>query len=236
MEYFSGFLPALGIYEATVPTVEAAYCDLLDALEMHFQRWPYVLGGYPSIADFGLMAPLYAHLSRDPVPSTHMKGRAPNVYCWTERMNRAAIADGEFREVPESYPADDAIPETLEPVLKLVFADWAPELLAEAAQYNAWVASDPSMPAGRLVSASGERKVHPSLGPVEFEWRGCTVRRASAPHGLWHFDKAASYARALTGAARTRFDDLAQRCGGEQMMAIRLARPMKRENYALVLG
>ena len=31
--------------------------------------YPYLLGGRPSIADFGFMAPLFAHLGRDPVPA-----------------------------------------------------------------------------------------------------------------------------------------------------------------------
>ena len=236
MDYFNDFLPGLGITAATVPTYEAAYGELLDALELHFQRWPYVLGGRPSIADFGLMAPLYAHLARDPVPATLMKGRAPNVYRWTERMNLAQITDGEFAGVPDSYPADDAVPESLEPVLALMFADWSAHLLADAAHYSAWVSADPSMPAGRLVSANGERKIHPSLGPIGFTWRGCHIQRASAPHGLWHFDRAAAHARSLTGDAKTRFDDLVRRTGGEQVLAIRLVRPMKREGYALVLA
>ena len=71
---------------------------MLDALDVHFQHYPYLLGGLPSIADFGSMAPLFAHLGRDPVPSSLMKNRAPNVHRWTERMNLPAIADGEFPE------------------------------------------------------------------------------------------------------------------------------------------
>lgn len=235
MDYFNDFLPHLGVTPETIATIEAAYQELLDALDMHFQHHPYLLGGRPSIADCGLMAPLFAHLGRDPIPATLMKNRAPNVYRWTERMNLASIADGEFPDCPEAYVADDEIPGTLEPVLKLVFQDWGAELLANAKLFNAWVANNPSLPAGRMVSASGERKVHPTLGFIDYPWRGCTVHRASAPHGLWHFDKAAAYARALTGQARTRFDALVQRTGGEQVMAIKLARPMKREDYVLVL-
>ena len=68
MDYFNGFLPNLGVTPQTIATVEAAYLELLDALDIHFQQHPYLLGGQPSIADFGFMAPLYAHLARDPVP------------------------------------------------------------------------------------------------------------------------------------------------------------------------
>jgi glutathione S-transferase len=236
MNYFNGFLPLLGVNPQTVPTVEAAYLELLDALDIHFQHYPYLLGGRPSIADFGFMAPLFAHLARDPVPATLMKNVAPNVYRWTERMNLASIADGEFPDCPESYPADDDIPATLEPVLRLMFQDWGAELLANAALYNAWVESNPGLPAGHRVSASGERRVHPTLGFLDYPWRGCAVHRASAPHGLWHFYKATSPARTLDGEARARFTALVQRTGGERVMAIRLARPLKRENYVLVLG
>jgi len=236
MDYFNGFLPMLGVFPETIATVEAAYVELLDALDVHFQSHPYLLGGRPSIADFGFMAPLYAHLARDPVPATLMKNLAPNVYRWTERMNLPGIADGEFHDRAECYEADDAIPATLEPVLGLMFQDWGPQLIADAALYNDWVLSNPDLPAGHLVSATGERKVHPSLGPIEYQQRGCTIRRASAPHGLWHFDRAAAYGRALTGPAREHFDALVLRAGGERVMSIRLARPMKRENYLLVLA
>jgi glutathione S-transferase len=236
MQYFNDFLPPLGVTPQTIPTIEAAYCELLDALDDHFLHCPYLLGGHPSIADFGLMAPMFAHLSRDPVPATLMKNRAPNVYRWTERMNLANIRDGEFPDCPASFPSGDAIPATLEPVLRLVFQDWGAQLLADAALYNRWVAGHAAMPAGTMVSTSGERKTHPSIGPVEYEWRGLRVQRSSSPHGLWHFDKAAAQARALAGDAKARFDDLVARTGGDRVMAIRLARPMTRQDYVLSLA
>jgi glutathione S-transferase len=236
MNYFNGFLPFLGVTPDSAPTVEAAYLELLDALDSHFQHHPYLLGGRPSIADFGFMAPLFAHLARDPVPATLMKNVAPNVYRWTERMNAPGIADGEFHGHLETYLSDDAIPATLEPVLRLMFQDWGAELLANAEIYNSWVAANPGLPAGHLVSANGERKVHPTLGFIDYRLRGCTIHRASSPHELWHFDKAASHARALQGDSHSRFTTLIQRTGGAQVMAIRLARPLQREHYLLVLG
>ena len=236
MNYFNGFLHMLGVTPDTIPTVEAAYLELLEALDIHFQHHPYLMGGRPSVADFGFMAPLFAHLARDPVPATLMKNVAPNVYRWTERMNMPGIGDGEFHDHPETYPPGDAIPSTLEPVLRLMFHDWGAELLANTEFYNAWIAANPGLPAGHLVSAGGERKVHPTLGFINYTLRGCAIHRASAPHGLWHFDKAVAHARTLEGPARERFAALVQRTGGEQVMAIRLARPLKRENYVLVLA
>lgn len=236
MNYFNGFLPVLGVTPETVPTVEAAYLELLEALDVHFQHHPYLLGGRPSIADFGFMAPLFAHLARDPVPAALMKNVAPNVYRWTERMNTAGIADGEFHDHPGTFLPDDGIPPTLEPVLRLMFQDWGAELLANASFYNDWVTGNPDLPSGHVVSANGERKVHPTLGFIDYTWRGCAIHRASAPQGLWHFDRAAAHARSLAGEAGSRFGALLQRTGGERVMAIRLARPLRRENYVLVLA
>jgi len=53
---------------------------------------------------------------------------------------------------------------------------------------------------------------------------------------LWHFDKVLSRARAPSGAAKARFDALVQGTGGESVMALTLARPLKRENYVLVVA
>ena len=236
MQYFSSFLPTLGIHPETVPVFEAACLEFLDALDVHLQQWPYLLGGRPSIADFGLMAPLYAHLGRDPVPASLMKNRAPNVYRWTERMNSPGWQDPEFVAVVPEWPAGDAIPPSLEPLVELVFRDWTPELEANAACYAAWVDAERGRPAGTPVTARNERKIHPSLGPIEYDWRGARVRRSSAPHGLWHFERAAALARGLRGTDRDRLEALLARTGGARAMGLELRRPLVREDYLLVLG
>ncbi len=236
MNYFNGFLPVLGVTPDTLATVESGYLELLDALDIHFQHYPYILGGRPSIADCGLMAPLYAHLARDPVPATLMKNKAPNVYRWTERMNLAAIADGEFPEQAEAYFPGDSIAPTLEAVLKIMFRDWRPEILANTVCYNTWVTAQPDRLAGDLVAHDGQRTVHPTLGPIEYELRGCLIRRASAPHTVWHFDKAASHAMGLVGKSAEALAALLKRTGGEWVMAVALARPLQRRDYVLVLA
>jgi len=236
MDYFNDFLPNLGVNPNTTAAYEASFEELLEALDLHFQAYPYLLGGYPSIADFGFMAALFAHLSRDPIPSTLMKNRAPNVYRWTERMNMALIADGEFPNQAAEWFPDDTIPETLEPVIALMFKDWGAQLLADAEFVNAWMKANPDLKAGHLASHDGERKVHPVLGEVSYPWRGTTVTRGSMPHSLWHFERGASLARELEGDAKKRFEALVQRTNGSEVMQIKLARPIEREDDALVLG
>jgi ribosomal protein S19E (S16A) len=62
------------------------------------------------------------------------------------------------------------------------------------------------------------------------------MRRASAPHSLWHFERAASFARDLGGDARVRLDELLRRTGGTALMTMRLSRQLKRENCSLVIA
>lgn len=236
MQAMQAHLPPLGVTPETIPAIERSYEALLDILETHFLQHPYMLGGRPSIADFGLMAPLYAHLARDPRPATLMKTRAPNVWRWTERMNLSGFFDGEFADVDPSYPSGDTIPETLEPLLAFIFSDWGPELNAVADRYNEWIAQNPSLKPGAFVSATGERMLHPNVGSIRFALRGTRVTCAGRVHGLWHFGKAAAYARTLTGDPRSRLDALVRRAGGERVMGMTLARPLERENFVLVVG
>lgn len=235
MDRFNGFLPNLGVTAESIPAIEGAFEELLDVLEAHFHLHPYLLGGRPSVADFGLMGPLYAHLARDPVPAKLMRTRAPNVARWTERMNVAQIADPEFPGA-EGFPADDALPETLEAVLRVAFAQWEAGIAADAACFDTWLAglSDPAP--GTIVSLNGQRQVHPHVGMIEYPWRGGTMRRASHIHSLWHLARAQDAARALSGEAAERLAALLARTGGAKVMATTSSRRMTRENNVLVLA
>ena len=102
------------------------------------------------------MAPLHAHLARDPVPSTLMKHRAANVYRWTERMNLGCIGNGEFPNLAEDWFADDRIAPALEPILRLLFADWGPQLLVEAQFTNAWMQANKNLPSGHIAAKGVE--------------------------------------------------------------------------------
>ena len=235
MDFFSSSLPALGITNATVPAIEAAYEELLEALDVHFQSYPYVMGWRVSIADLGLIAPMYAHLGRDPYPTAMMKKRAPNVARWVERMQLPNTPDGEYAPYVADWLADDEIPVTLEPVLTLLFKDWGPQLGADIASYQQWLDAHPQMQAGDLINANDKHMVHPTLGMVSFVWRGVQVQRASAVHGLWLFQTAQDTALAMSSDAGQNLAGLLKRTGGQEVMALCLPRAMERRNNLLVL-
>jgi glutathione S-transferase len=235
MDFFSSSLPALGITPATAPAIEAAYEELLEALDIHFQSYPYVMGWRVSIADLGLIAPMYAHLGRDPYPTALMKKRAPNVARWVERMQLPNTPDGEYAPHDADWLTDDAIPPTLEPLLALVFKDWGPLLGADIASYQQWLLAHPEVQSGHLVHINDKHMVHPTLGLVSYAWRGVQVQRASAVHGLWLFQLAQDAANALSGDAKQKLAAWVERTGGQEVMDLRLPRALERQNNLMVL-
>ncbi len=235
MDFFSSSLPSLGITPETAPAIETAYEELLEALDVHFQSYPYVMGWRVSIADLGLIAPMYAHLGRDPYPTALMKKRAPNVARWVERMQLPNTPDGEYEPHDADWLTDDAIPTTLEPLLALVFKDWGPLLGADIASYQQWLVTHPEVQAGHLVHINDKHMVHPTLGMVSYAWRGVQVQRASAVHGLWLFQLAQDAANALSGDAKQKLAAWVERTGGQKVMDLRLPRALERQNNLMVL-
>ncbi|WP_439107723.1 glutathione S-transferase family protein [Congregibacter sp.] len=129
-----------GVLPESVPVVESSYEAFLDTLDAHFSAVPYLLGNRPCIGDFGMIAPLYAHLGRDPKPLSMMQARAPHVFRWVERMNRPEPDIGEFENQIDDYLPDDEIPATLVAVMQCMARDFVPETLAAATVINDWLA------------------------------------------------------------------------------------------------
>ena len=181
-----------GVTEQSQPVVEALYLEYLDALNKHFERYPYLLGWRPCIGDFGLLAPMYAHLGRDPYPARLMQQRAPAVYRWVERMNREDQDAPECFNAGNDFLANDEVPETLIPVLKILAEDFVPETLAVADLINNWLAEHQpeagAIAVGRLAEA---------LGMADFSVRGETITALAQPHRFYLLQRVQDTFRAL---------------------------------------
>ena len=66
------------------------------------------------------MAPLFAHLGRDPYPLHIKQQRAPRVFRWVEHMNTPEIRMPEFPDFPQSYLNDDEVPLQVVSLLRLL--------------------------------------------------------------------------------------------------------------------
>ena len=181
MDYLNAYLPKLGISAATAPAVEAAYEDLLLALDAHFKVCPYLLGGQPTVADFGFIANLFAHLGRDPYPADLMKRKAPSVFRWTERMMANDPDMPEFPDVAFALSDIDEVPGTLSPVLKLMAQDYLPELKMAVAHTDAWLEQQGDVASGSIV---GGKPTARAIGQGRFTLRGAEIDTMVAPYTL----------------------------------------------------
>ncbi len=189
MAPMQAYLPMLGLNEKTIPAVEEQYLELLALLNAHFAQHPYLLGGLPSVADYGLFAPLYAHLSRDPYPGMVMKSKAQRVYRWIERMNAPDSDMPEYGEYPQQYFADDEIPETLQAILRLVAKDFLPELKQAVTEVNQWLADNPDVE-GQCVTEKPRIK---ALKQMDYPFRGTTVTGMVIPYQLYMLQRITDY-------------------------------------------
>ncbi len=166
-----------GVTEQSQGAVESLYLDYLEALNAHLEHYPYLLGWRPSIGDFGLIAPMYAHLGRDPHPATLMQQQAVSVHRWVERMNPYDQDVPEFFNAGTDFVEDYEIPKSLMAVLRVLAEDFVPETLAAADVINGWLAENhpgAGAPAvGRLAQAPGT---------ASFVLRGETIEALAQPH------------------------------------------------------
>jgi len=75
----------VGSSPETAAMIEGSFTRLLGMLDVLLAKRPYLFGGRPSFADFGLAGQL-AQLNSDPTPGAVIKAQAPNVVRWLERM------------------------------------------------------------------------------------------------------------------------------------------------------
>lgn len=225
MDYFDGYLPSLGITQETIPAIEESLLELLNVLNAHFLQYPYLLGGKPSPADFGLIVMLHAHLARDAHSSHIMKLHAPQVFRWTERMFEADLIDGEFSDLPPEYLANDELPQTLLPVLRYFFEDNGPEILGMVATFNAWCDAQPNLQAGTILRTDPDTlSAHPMLGEFSYESRGATFHRQTFASALYCFQRALDEVNLLEGEGQKRFDATIASTGGSEVIGARMRR------------
>ncbi|MEP1420479.1 MAG: glutathione S-transferase family protein [Erythrobacter sp.] len=211
---FKGFVPMLGINEHTAPAIEASYEALLGELDSHFGSHDFLFGSRPSIGDYGLIGPLYAHNYRDPKSGELMKRLAPNVARWVERMIEPEPLSGEFL-------ADDEIPATLVPILARMMREHLPYLKSVAELLDGWAAQNP------------DAEVPRTVGMADFTIEGVTGQRAALPFGLWMFQRSLDYLASLNGDAREDTKALLCKCGGDAVVEFKMPCRLNFESFKL---
>jgi len=205
------YLPAVGIVPQQYAVMERWTEDMLDALERHFATMPFLFGTRPSIADFGLLGPMYGHLSRDPWPKRMLVAPRPHLKRWVERMNAPQAGSGEFL-------AGDAIPETLQPLFNAVFGEFYPMV---AGIRDELLNALPALPPQRA-------RLPRMLGMIEFPMGQGRYRRGAMPYTLWMMQRVFDNYRALDAAGRASVDAWVAALGAPQAMQLDLGPRLQR--------
>ncbi len=211
-----------GVTPQTRNAVEQLYADQLTALDRHFAAHPYLLGGRPSIGDFGLIAPLFAHLGRDPKPLSIMQAKGVHVLRWTERMNRRDADLIGCQRQDETYLDGDEIPQTLVDVLGAMGQDFVPETLAAAQTINDWLGEQADLTPGTPCARA--------VGFADFEVRGTPIKAIAQPYRFYLLKRAQDAHAALRPADRQAVDAILDASGMTPVLGATLTRAIGRAN------
>lgn len=209
-----------GAIPETYAVIENLYCDLLPKLDVHFSAHPYLLGSRPCIGDFGMIAPLYGHLGRDPKPLSLMQSRAICLFRWVERMNRPEADTGEFLELDNCYLDDDEIPNTLVEVLKHIAKDFVPETKAACSAINKWLREQNNLAS----NTPAER----GIGMSTFIAEGESITALAQPYRFYLLKRVQELYLSLEPRELANMDRLLDACGMREIMQLRLDREIGR--------
>ncbi len=225
---------AFGVTPETFETVEKSYAEFLGLLNTHLSRSYFMLGGEPTLADYGLFNPLYAHLSRDPKPADLMKQTAPYVYNWVERMNSPEQRDEHtIKDAPQKLFTAAELPQSLLNILTYVSEEYLAEMTAHIEFANDWLAQRPDLETG----TSGMEKLSKrDIGRAEFKWRGHDIKTVVMPYRFYllqrlqdHFDDASS-------ENQTQIRGLFSKHDLEPFLDLRTSRRVERSDHLEVWG
>ena len=214
-----------GVTEQSREVVETLYLEYLDALNSHFEHYAYLLGWRPCVGDFGLLAPMYAHLGRDPYPARMMQQRATRVYRWVERMNRPDSDVPDYFAAGTDLLADDEVPDSLVKVLRVLAEDFVPETRAAAAHINTWLAENPVEAGSPAVGRDAM-----AIGAAEFTVRGEVISALAQPHRFYLLQRVQDAYRDMGPAEQASIDALLNDCDMSDLLSITLDRRISRSD------
>ena len=123
-----GRLYVVGSNEVTGSVIEESYRRFLGILDDHIGHGPFLFGGRPSAADFGLFGQLTQLATFDPTPRELTAQSAPRVLAWVqtvEDLSGLEPAEGD-------WVGRDEVPETMRALLVEVGRTYVPVMLANA--------------------------------------------------------------------------------------------------------
>jgi len=212
------YRPLMGLDPETEPELEKATGEFLRDFNRHLEDHDFLLGSRPSIGDFGLVSPLFAHMAQDPYPKAWMQDIAPRVYDWTRRMQNPSGDEGHF------LPGDE-VPETLYPILSHMFRQQLPMLQATMDRVADWVKENPD-------ADSFPR----TIGRHDFMLGDVKGNRAILPYQQWMFQRPLRYYQGLSAEDKASVDPLLKKLGGFEGLQQKVSVPLNYTGHKLVVA
>ena len=197
-------LPRLGITREQIPLVDRFAQIQLDTLDRHFAQHRFLFGDRPSLGDYGLIGPLYAHLGRDPWPKRELIAPRAHLAAWIRRMFEPTDVPGEFQ-------AEDRVPDTLAPALRSIFDEMVPFIAGCADELR----RTPILP-------SGSRKAVRFLGGIAHPLAGGTYRRPGLSYPVWMAQRMLDAFGRMSGPDQTAVRTWLDTVGGEAVLQLDL--------------
>jgi glutathione S-transferase len=220
---FRGSLPFIGVTPDTEAAVETSYEGLLFELDKHFSEHDFLLGSRPSIGDYGLIGPLYAHQYRDPFSGALMQRLAPNVVAWVHRMIDPQPGVGEFL-------ADDQVPETLLPILQRMVDEQLPVIHSTLTEVDHWLTENPEE--HEMPRSIGNHSFKIAVGTPE----EVTGERMIFPFNQWMWQRPYDCYHALPMTEQEQVGALLEPIGAADAFQTLINQRVERRNFKLMRG
>jgi glutathione S-transferase len=205
-----GHLPGLGIVPEKLELLGQWTRDTLDLLDAHFAQHAFLFGDKPSLGDFGLIGPMYAHLGRDPWSKRELIDPRRHVRAWVDRMMQPQPLAGAFL-------AGDQIPATLTPIFRQMFQEMIPMLVGILREVEAAI---PRRAPGKPLPRG--------LGMIEYPMGKGTYRRAAIPYILWMVQRMLDVYAGMTAAEQETVREWLRQLGGESLLELKVPRLRRR--------
>lgn len=205
-----GYLDSVGIRPTQYAALDAWTPRMLDHLENHFSQWRFLLGERPTLGDFALVGTMYGHLGRDPWPARELIAPRPALRAWIDRM---AEPDASVWSEAAALETNDAVPVTLEPVIKAICEEFLPLCEGILAQL---MRLQPTWPDGKPLPRI--------LADVETRLGDAPFARRAMPYTLWMIQRIQDGWRALSPADAARVRAAFAARGGERFLTMPIPR------------
>ncbi|WP_444946339.1 glutathione S-transferase [Microbulbifer sp. VTAC004] len=222
-----------GVSEQSAALIEASYKEFLDLFSHHLKKFPYLLGHQPTLGDYALMGPLYAHLYRDPVPGMLMRQHAPIVARWVERMNTTEDCWVEHMESNSPLIDPACLPPTLKALMRYIAIEYLPELKAHIQFANSWLDQHTTLKAG---TNGMDNPTARTIGQAEFTWRGIRLKTHVLPYRFYLLQRLQECYQRANQKEQDAIKSLFTEVGIDSLLTLTTSRKVERHQFLEVWG